>query len=114
MNNKIELKDGETICPKCKGHKYPDYSEPNKNMMTFPCKCKTCNGEGKLDWIENVVGKKKKYPEPRIIDASFKIDDKEFLNFVENNIDVEKVVNNLVNDIDNNIMNELLKIETKK
>ena len=52
------LKEGEVLCPDCKGSSnqaqwdiMPDY------RVYF--ECKTCNGEGKLDWIEAIVGKKK-------------------------------------------------------
>ena len=54
----MELKEGEVLCPDCKGSgnqakwdTIPDY------RVTL--ECETCNGTGKLDWIEAVVGKKK-------------------------------------------------------
>ena len=53
---------GEIICPKCKG------SGNQADWMHLPdyrayMECSHCNGEGKLDWIENVVGKK---PEDKV------------------------------------------------
>jgi len=69
---KIELKDGEIICSKCEGipifcktsNQYVDkhYCDictiDNYTKCTGSRKCQKCNGEGKLDWIENIVGKK--------------------------------------------------------
>jgi len=43
-----ELKDYEYPCPHCNGLKYVG---PFRNV------CGKCMGSGKLDWIENVVGK---------------------------------------------------------
>jgi len=45
------LKEGEIICPKCHGE---DGAEPYSDE-----ECSKCYGEGKLDWIENIVGKPK-------------------------------------------------------
>jgi len=47
----INLKDGEVICPECKGHSYNDYSRY----------CHRCFGAGKLDWIDMIVGKEHPY-----------------------------------------------------
>ena len=43
----IELEDGEVICPECKGHTY-------NNIFRY---CHKCFGDGKLDWIDMIVGK---------------------------------------------------------
>ena len=53
---KLELLEGEMICPKCNGTGvyYNKY-----DISTFTCS--KCLGEGKLDWIENIVGKQNKY-----------------------------------------------------
>lgn len=59
MSN-IELKDGEVVCPKCNGNTLnndPYYD--SKDYETWYCD--KCNGTGKLDWVENIVGKK---PDP--------------------------------------------------
>jgi DnaJ-class molecular chaperone len=55
----MELKEGEVICPKCKG------SGNQADWMHLPdyrvhMECCHCNGSGKLDWIENITGKKEK------------------------------------------------------
>lgn len=48
----MNLKPGEVICTRCNGkgifiNKY--FGKPS---------CPKCNGIGKLNWIENIVGKK--------------------------------------------------------
>jgi RecJ-like exonuclease len=48
---KKELEVWEIICDKCHGFG----KKPGTNLV-----CRKCGGEGKLDWIENVVGKRKK------------------------------------------------------
>ena len=48
---KIKLKKGEVSCNKCNG-------TGNYNTQLV---CPKCYGTGKLDWIENVVGKHKNY-----------------------------------------------------
>ena len=58
----IELNDGDVICPKCKGSGKPEFNGIKKGELfltkPFP-ECEHCNGEGKLDWVEAVVGKQK-------------------------------------------------------
>ena len=53
----MKLKQGEVICSKCNGSgnqakwdQIPDYK--------CYLECDKCHGSGKLDWIENIVGKK--------------------------------------------------------
>jgi len=48
---KLELEEGEIKCPKCKGKGYI------KDPRGFKTACVKCLGCGKIDWIENVVGK---------------------------------------------------------
>ena len=55
----MKLKEGEVICDECMGSgnqakwdRIPDYR--------ITLKCDKCHGEGKLDWIENITGKKEK------------------------------------------------------
>lgn len=51
---KLNLEEGEIICDKCNGRGV----NPIKNKFEFPIPCNKCQGLGKLDWIENIVGKK--------------------------------------------------------
>jgi hypothetical protein len=51
-----DLKPGEFLCPMCHGNKSMCYMEKG---FYHPVICTRCDGEGKLDWIEMVVGKKK-------------------------------------------------------
>ena len=55
----MELKKEEVVCPECHGtgnrakwDQIPDYK--------CYLKCDKCDGTGKMDWIEAVVGKKPK------------------------------------------------------
>ncbi len=51
----MDLKPGEELCDKCKGVgailKDIHTDSPSQNL------CLKCFGRGKLDWIENIVGK---------------------------------------------------------
>lgn len=47
-----DLKEGEVLCDICNGYGYSVHDHWGKMV------CKKCNGEGKLDWIERIVGKK--------------------------------------------------------
>ena len=51
------------ICPRCKGEKTLKYEvnlHENNNPVNIECykDCVKCNGTGRLDWIEAIVGKK--------------------------------------------------------
>jgi DnaJ-class molecular chaperone len=52
----MDLKPGEIICDKCKGEGTIFY--PYNKQIRW-CECRKCQGDGKVDWIENVVGKEK-------------------------------------------------------
>lgn len=51
------INEGEVICDKCNGTGYSRKNVP----------CYKCRGTGKLDWVTNVMGRKK----PRMLTASF-------------------------------------------
>ena len=53
-NNNLKLEEGEIICSECEGRG----TKPSSiNSATMASICKKCQGDGKLDWIENIVGK---------------------------------------------------------
>lgn len=49
----IHLKEGEVICSKCDGS---GYARDDSNFVGYNF-CSKCFGEGKLDWIDNILGK---------------------------------------------------------
>jgi len=66
--NKIKLNKGEIICPECNGigiystsvnYHTVEYRNEKINIPTHIDRneCSKCKGEGKLDWVENLVGK---------------------------------------------------------
>ena len=50
------LNEGEIFCDKCNGTGYK--KDAILSNLNFDIYCNKCLGEGKLDWIENIVGKK--------------------------------------------------------
>lgn len=60
----IELKDDEVVCYKCNGSGRDLSNTPiqyhKKSGLPFyeSHVCNICEGTGKLDWIENIFGKK--------------------------------------------------------
>lgn len=55
LNTYITLEDGEEFCPKCKGSGQVHV----RTGLGIRLQCHVCSGEGKLDWVEKVVGKKR-------------------------------------------------------
>jgi len=55
----LKLEEGEMVCDKCEGKGGNAYNQPSDDL-TKPqwVRCQKCQGTGKVDWIENVVGKK--------------------------------------------------------
>jgi len=47
--NYIKILPGEEICPACRGIGV----EPGKSSIEM---CRTCKGEGKIDWIQKAMG----------------------------------------------------------
>lgn len=55
----MDLEDGEIICKKCEGTGKTIFTEQRgKGFYPIKIQCTRCKGEGKLDWIENLVGMK--------------------------------------------------------
>jgi DnaJ-class molecular chaperone len=57
----ITLREGENFCPKCngKGRVLKD-NRKNTTFTRSTLECNKCLGSGKLDWIEEIVGKRKR------------------------------------------------------
>ena len=54
---------GEHFCPDCRGYGVPNTYEGDRQYLDqcyviSMTRCRKCDGEGKLDWIEQVVGKR--------------------------------------------------------
>ena len=54
----IELNEGERFCSKCDGSGRVRNRKYGLPIITL--KCDKCLGDGKIDWIEEVIGKKTK------------------------------------------------------
>jgi len=55
---KLDPEKGEVICEKCDG-KGTRRKPGHISLLEI---CPTCNGAGKLDWVENVTGRKRTVP----------------------------------------------------
>lgn len=59
-----DLEEGEVICSKCNGKRRIITDKPKwwqLRLTEIESLCPKCFGDGKLDWIENAVGKKRPY-----------------------------------------------------
>jgi len=52
-------------CDKCAGK--GKYYQCGEYSETIPFRCSKCNGDGYLDWVENVIGKRP----PKMLEASW-------------------------------------------
>lgn len=58
----IELSEGENFCLKCDGKGVvPKEGKIFGRKGIINLVCNKCLGDGKLDWVEKVVGKRRKY-----------------------------------------------------
>ena len=55
-----DLLPGEVICSKCKGHGF--LPSTVSSMEEWQYQCDKCDGEGKVDWVTNVMG----VPPPKV------------------------------------------------
>ena len=53
----MKLEAGEVLCPDCKGSSNQARWDIMPDYRVY-LECKTCNGKGKVDWIEAIVGVK--------------------------------------------------------
>jgi len=56
----IELLEGERFCPKCDGKGKVPKTKMKGIHLTVMLQCDKCLGDGKIDWIEEATGKRKK------------------------------------------------------
>jgi len=59
-----DLEVGEVVCNKCNGKRRIRTDKPKwwqLRLTEIESLCPKCFGDGKLDWIENAVGKKRPY-----------------------------------------------------
>jgi hypothetical protein len=57
LDKKVEIKDHEFICTRCNGTGRVDAWKAGD--YTIEPHCPDCGGDGKFDWIERIMGKKK-------------------------------------------------------
>ncbi len=55
----MNLNEGEVICKKCEGEGFTRFTEMRgKHFYPMKMVCDKCGGDGKLDWVEDITGKK--------------------------------------------------------
>jgi hypothetical protein len=61
MNRLQPLEPGDVVCDQCNGTGEPGNNKigPNDKLSIVPWYCDKCDGTGKLDWIENITGRRK-------------------------------------------------------
>jgi len=91
------LEDHEVFCPKCKGTGKGETWKSGE--FEFTPECNHCLGEGKLDWLERIIGKK--LP-PYYFQSFYAYEDI-----------IEEASNEIKNEIDKEIIDELLKESNK-
>jgi len=66
---KLKLREGELVCPDCKGSGYT-HRKPGWGIKeTFSCPL--CGTDGKVDWIRNVIGPDPRMPQQYWLDNSY-------------------------------------------
>lgn len=103
----MKLNPGEVICDQCKGTGHPNNNKIDYNSRFYfvpPTVCDKCNGVGKLDWIENIVGK-----QPRMLSANWSVDfsTAEQL-YGPKSADMEEVINQMSKKIADDIDKEII------
>jgi hypothetical protein len=104
MRKKLKLKKGEVLCNKCNGKGF-------FGRGRFPPVCPKCLGAGKLDWVENIVGKRRSAPQKLKVAWSFS-ESKNMKSLFASKI-LDEISSNMaeqmVKDIDKEIVEGLLK-----
>jgi len=106
---KIDESLGEVLCDRCGGSGFVgpgekfDYSSSEPGIM--PKRCKKCRGEGRLDWVENVVGKRPRSAFIRPGVYVREIDVSEFVPLPDVDTEIaDRAVEQMAMDIDREIM----------
>jgi RecJ-like exonuclease len=94
MVTKLHLEEWEMLCNKCNG----SGDDPFSN--TFTTTCPKCRGAGKVDWLENILGKK------RILRGTFSYDDTAYMK-IPNEI-MDEMGKRIAEDIDKEILESIL------
>lgn len=101
------LEPGEVICDKCNGTGKPNNNKIDyrQKYVTYPWTCDKCYGVGKLDWIENVTGKR-----PRMLIANWNVDWSTAEQLYSPSLDpiIEKISENIAKKIDKQILEGLI------
>ena len=104
----VQLKEGEVICDRCQGTCHEPNSNDNDELCTEICG--RCLGHGKLDWIENIVGKIR---EKRKLSSSWTVSQSTEVKGIFS-YDIEKelmeaLAEEIAKDIDEQILKELIR-----
>ena len=57
----MDIDPGFVVCPKCKGSGLYDNNYKPTTPVFIAYECLYCEGEGQIDWISGIVGKKNQY-----------------------------------------------------
>lgn len=66
---KLKLREGELVCPDCKGSGYI-YRNPRWGVKET-VSCPLCGSDGKVDWIRNIIGPDPRMPQQYWLDESY-------------------------------------------
>jgi len=66
---KLKLKEGELVCPECKGSGYKVHKP--KWGVKETISCPLCGSAGKVDWIRNAIGPDPTRPQQYWLDKSY-------------------------------------------
>ena len=102
----MKLEPGDIVCDQCKGIGHPNNNKIDYNSSYYfnsPHVCDKCNGTGKLDWIEAIVGKHKS--------KQFKVNwstSEQLYGHDINPIGMEKLSKQIADDIDKQILEGII------
>jgi len=114
----IKLNPGDVICNICEGKgfiiKENIHDDDNDYLFkTVNNICNKCYGAGKLDWIENVVGKMKPKKESFFKSPSIKLNYSNIFKEYEN-VYTKEIIEEVSNKIRDNIDDDIIKYNITK